>query len=438
MVFKFNRGEFYTATPELKNIKDQQILDHGFEYDKQSNTMLLVPKELKDKHAYLLKKYLLERRKNIRLNLGEIVTLLPSNIERCKIEGVIRRTPTYWYAVSHTKLQKLTRNYFDLDSFIYASPKELVTVSQYEVCTRHIKYSVENSIFRIPFESQKQHVHILDQRRKEEPIVITPKTRVIEQSGPGSKRQKIASPSNNEQTPAPIDQKSVIGNVIAVYRDTKGVPEVWYYILEKDFEGIVLERANEETFEPTVHIDPIEQTTVLDWDVRCKIITGGNVIIPLASQQNHRRLLERTLKNIQEKQAESVSETSAEQKNDVGNVIAVYEDIDRKTVVRYYILEKDSHGILLANTTETAFNRTSTIDSIYESRVLSWKVKHKTESDGTILIDAKEQQLYRNLVKPGMKWTDPRNVNLGSADSLSVDREEPDPVQPLAPETLVQ
>ena len=363
MVFKFNRGEFYTATPELKNIKDQQILDHGFEYDKQSNTMILVPKELKDKHAYLLKKYLLERRKNIRLNLGEIVTLLPSNIERCKIEGVIRRTPTYWYAVSHTKLQKLTRNYFDLDSFIYASPKELVTVSQYEVCTRHIKYSVENSIFRIPFESQKQHVHILDQRRKEEPIVITPKTRVIEQSGPGSKRQKIAGPCNNEQTPAPIDQKSVIGNVIAV---------------------------------------------------------------------------ERTLKNIQEKQAESVSETSAEQKNDVGNVIAVYEDIDRKAVVRYYILEKDSHGILLANTTETAFNRTSTIDSIYESRVLSWKVKHKTESDGTILIDAKEQQLYRNLVKPGMKWTDPRNVNLGSADSLSVDREEPDPVQPLAPETTVQ
>jgi hypothetical protein len=438
MVFKFNRGEFYTATPELRDVEAQQILDHGFEINKQSNTLLLFPKELRDKHDCLLKKYLLERRKNMKLNLGEVVTLFPSNIEKCKIEGVMRRTPTYWYAVSQTKLQKLCRNYFDLDSFIYSSPKEVVLVSQYEICTRDIRYSVESNIFRIPFESQKQHLRILDQRRKQEPILIIPKTRTPCQSGSGSKRQKIAVPSNNELAPISIDQKSVIGNVIAVYGDTNGVPEVWYYILERDFEGIVLERANETTFEPTAHIDPIEKTTVLDWDVRCKIVAGGNVIVPLTSQQNHRILLEKTLKNIQEKQAGRVSAAPVEQKNDVGNVIAVYENIERSTVVRYYIIEKDLHGILLAKTDETAFNRTSTVDLIYESRVLSWKVKHTTGLDGTILIDAKEQQLYRNLVKPGMKWTDPAKDNLGSADSLSVDRDEPLPVQHLAPETMVQ
>jgi hypothetical protein len=91
--------------------------------------------------------------------------------------------------------------------------------------------------------------------------------------------------------------EAVAGNVISVYGATNGKPEVWYYLLEQNFDGILLVKSGTYFF-TTETIDPIESDTVLNWNVSAKIVKGGQIFISDTKQRSQERRLRLSLINV--------------------------------------------------------------------------------------------------------------------------------------------
>jgi hypothetical protein len=103
----------------------------------------------------------------------------------------------------------------------------------------------------------------IDDEPEDPPSEVEPSLkRSSEEEKPVPKRIRTA-PRNDNRFKA----ESVTGNIISVYGlDAAGKPEVWYYLLEQNFEGILLQQQANRFF-TTATTDPIEYDTVLNWNV---------------------------------------------------------------------------------------------------------------------------------------------------------------------------
>lgn len=248
-----------------------------------------------------MKELIKKAKADAKLKKGEIFTVHGSQISSLEIGGTKYERVDFWRAVTATQAVALVQLKGRLEVFVQLSPRKYINVNEYKPASRHIEHTTENGLVRISLENQQKCVDYIKRCKGSQKGDLKSKSRRPSQTNSGPKRQKIDAAENDKadrMPTSPVDQKNVIGNVIAVYGDTKGKAEVWYYILEKDFEGILLERLDETTFESTATIDKIEQTTVLEWDVACIIRSGGTVSISVPEQQSHQVLLEESLKKI--------------------------------------------------------------------------------------------------------------------------------------------
>lgn len=99
----------------------------------------------------------------------------------------------------------------------------------------------------------------------------------------------------NEFIQQDITAADVVGNVISVYGATNGQPEVWYYIMKQNLDGVLLQKFGRSYFATTT-VDPIDRDTVLNWDVNAQFGKKGEVYISAAEHREQEKLLKLSLK----------------------------------------------------------------------------------------------------------------------------------------------
>ena len=110
--------------------------------------------------------------------------------------------------------------------------------------------------------------------------------RKLSEGGPVAKRSKSVTG---------VKADEVAGNVISVYGATNGRAEVWYYLLEQNFDGILLDKFGPgNLFHTTATIDPIEPDTVLNWNVKAQIDKSA-IYISVAEREKQEKQLRLSL-----------------------------------------------------------------------------------------------------------------------------------------------